>query len=57
MKLLKGLLVWPLLWFMRKFHIGDLSPEEITRRQQLAKVARMLQNKNVGDQIQLEEEP
>lgn len=23
MKIMKGLLVWPLLWLLRTFHIGD----------------------------------
>jgi hypothetical protein len=32
MRLLLGLLVWPLLMVFRFFHIGDLTPEEIARR-------------------------
>jgi hypothetical protein len=32
MKILKGLLVWPLLMVFRLFHIGDLTPEEVARR-------------------------
>lgn len=37
MKLLLGLLVWPLLWLMRRWHLGEL---EMQRR---ARVAAILQ--------------
>ena len=39
MKLLLGLLVWPLLWLMRKLHLGDM---EMRRREQIALIARKL---------------
>ena len=33
MRLLKGILVWPLLWLMRRFHLGDGPTRDRVRRQ------------------------
>ena len=39
MKLLLGLLVWPLLWFMRVLHLGD---EEMERQRRVAGILHRL---------------
>jgi len=53
MKLLKGLLAWPLLWLFRKLHLGD---GEMRRRRQATQLLTIMHQAWLNEQMTAEKQ-